>query len=132
MMKKQLSIIFAVLVLTACAAAQLEIPLSHPPGGDDSSRRNDNTNQRILTGVVMDKNDQPIPNAVVYLKNEKNLSVRTFFSQKDGTYRFPQLERNVDYEIYAEIDGKRSDTKTVSQFDNRNAPHVNLRINLNK
>jgi len=80
----------------------------------------------------MDKNDQPIPNAVVYLKNEKTLNVRSFFAQKDGTYRFPQLERNVDYEVYAELDGKRSDTKTVSQFDDRNAPHVNLRINLNK
>jgi len=131
-MNKRLVLLFAVLLLTTCAVAQLEIPLSHPPGGDDSSRRTDNTNQRVLTGVVIDKNDQPIPNAVVYLKNEKNLSVRTFFAQKDGSYRFPQLERNVDYEVYAEIDGKRSDTKTVSQFDNRNAPHVNLRINLNK
>jgi len=76
----------------------------------------------------MDKNDQPIPNAVVYLKNEKTLNVRSFFTQKDGTYRFPQLERNIDYEVYAESGGKRSDTKTVSQFDDRTAPHINLRI----
>ncbi len=130
-MKKQLSLLFAVLVLAACALAQLSIPLSHPPN-DDSPRKTGNSNQRVLTGVVMDKNDQPIPSAVVYLKNEKTLNVRTYFAQKDGTYRFPQLERNVDYEVYAEIDGKRSDTKTVSQFDDRTAPHVNLRINLNK
>jgi Carboxypeptidase regulatory-like domain len=130
-MKKQLSLLFAVLVVAACAVAQLSIPLSHPPS-DDSPKRTGNSNQRVLTGVVMDKSDQPIPNAVVYLKNEKTLNVRSYFAQKDGTYRFPQLENNVDYEVYAEIDGKRSDTKTVSQFDNRTAPHVNLRINLNK
>jgi len=130
-MNKQLTLCCAILLTAACAAAQIQIPLSHPPG-DDAGRTAAQTNQRVLMGVVTDKNDQPIPNAVVYLKNEKTLNVRTFFAQKDGSYRFPQLERNVDYEVYAEIDGKRSDTKTVSQFDDRAAPHVNLKINLNK
>ncbi len=125
-MKKSLNILFLFFLLLSCGAWQLQIPLSQSPH-DDSDKKT-RVNQRVLTGVVMDKDDQPIPNAVVYLKNEKTLNVRTFFAQKDGTYRFPQLERNVDYEVYAELDGKRSDTKTVSQFDDRNAPHVNLRI----
>jgi len=130
-MKKLLSLLSLSLVLLSCGAWQLQIPLSGPTPNDDSGKKA-RVNQRVLTGVVMDKNDQPVANAVVYLKNEKTLNVRTFFAQKDGTYRFPQLERNVNYEVYAELDGKRSDTKTVSQFDDRNAPHVNLRINLNK
>ena len=130
-MNKPLSVLFVSFVLLACGAWQLQIPLSQSPHNDDTDKKA-RVNQRVLTGVVMDKNDQPIPNAVVYLKNEKTLNVRTYFAQKDGTYRFPQLERNVDYEVYAELDGKRSDTKTVSQFDDRNAPRVNLRINLNK
>lgn len=118
-------------VLMSCGAWQLQIPLGQQSSNDDSGKKT-RVNQRVLTGVVMDKNDQPVPNAVVYLKNEKTLNVRTFFAQKDGTYRFPQLERNVDYEVYAEMNGKRSDTKTVSQFDDRNAPRVNLRINMDK
>jgi len=130
-MKKRLFLLCLGSFLVSCAAAQLQIPLSQAPKGDDSGKKARN-DQRILTGIVMDKNDQPIPNAVVYLKNEKTLNVRSFFTQKDGTYRFPQLERNVDYEVYAELDGKRSDTKTVSQFDDRTAPRINLRINLNK
>lgn len=130
-MKKPLSALFLSFVLLSCGAWQLQIPLGQSSPNDDSGKKA-RVNQRVLTGVVMDKNDQPIPNAVVYLKNEKTLNVRTFFAQTDGTYRFPQLERNVDYEVYAELDGKRSDTKTVSQFDDRNTPHVNLRINLNK
>lgn len=130
-MKKLLSLLTLSWILLSCGAWQLQIPLGQKSAPDDSGTKA-RVNQRVLTGVVMDKSDQPIPNAVVYLKNEKTLSVRTFFAQKDGTYRFPQLERNVDYEVYAELDGKRSDTKTVSQFDDRNAPHINLRINLNK
>jgi hypothetical protein len=118
-------------ILTLSAVGQLQIPLSQRAPGDEPGTKK-NVNQRVLTGSVLDKNDQPIPNAVVYLKNEKTLNVRTFFAQKDGTYRFPQLERNIDYEVYAEFDGKRSPTKTVSQFDDRNAPHINLKIDLNK
>lgn len=129
-MKKLLGLFAFSVVLTLPAAAQLQIPLSQRPPDEPGTKKN--INQRVLTGSVLDKNDQPIANAVVYLKNEKTLSVRTFFAQNDGTYRFPQLERNVDYEVYAELNGKRSDTKTVSQFDDRSAPHINLRINLNK
>jgi hypothetical protein len=129
---KKLSLPFFVILLSlSCAAWQLSIPLSQP-SHDDSGKHGAPPAQRTLTGTVMDKNDQPIPEAVVYLKNQKTLNVRTFFAQKDGTFRFPQLERNVDYEVYAEVNGKRSDTKTVSQFDDRSAPRVNLRINLNK
>ena len=54
------------------------------------------------------------------------------FAQADGGYRFPQLALNTDYEVYAEKDGKRSDTKTVSQFDDRFTPTINLRIDLSK
>lgn len=130
-MKKLLKLWPVACLLLLCGAWQIQIPLSQSPPGDDSGKKVRN-NQRVLTGVVMDKDDQPLVNAVVYLKNEKTLNVRSFFTQKDGTYRFPQLERNVDYEVYAEFDGKRSDKKTVSQFDDRTAPHLNLRINLNK
>jgi hypothetical protein len=128
---KKLFILLSASIALNCAAWQLQIPLGQSPSGDDSGKKVRN-NQRVLTGMVTDKNDQPIPNAVVYLKNEKTLNVRSFFTQQDGTYRFPQLERNIDYLVYAELDGKRSDTKTVSQFDDRNTPRVNLKINLNK
>ncbi len=131
-MKKLFRILSLCLAVAACSAWQLQIPLTQHPPNDDSGQKNPRTNQRVLTGVVMDKADQPLPNAVVYLKNEKTLTVRTFFAQKDGSYRFPQLERNIDYEVYAELNGKRSETKTVSQFDDRTAPHINLHIDLSK
>ena len=130
-MKKFFAAILVVFVSLGCAAWQLEIPLSQRPPSDNPGKKG-RPITRTLTGTVFDKSDQPISEAVVYLKNQKTLSVKTFIASKDGTYRFPQLDRNIDYEVYAEKDGKRSNSKTVSQFDDRSSPIVNLRIDVNR
>ena len=83
---------------------------------------------RILVGFVTDKASNPIPQALVYLKNTKTQSVKTFIAENDGSYRFHQLSTNIDYEIHAEKDGKRSDTKTLSSFDTRPQARINLKI----
>lgn len=117
-------------VLASCASAQLTLPL----GGASSepSPKRTKPTSKTLTGTVTDKSDHPLPGAIVYLKNMKTMAVKSFFAQKDGTYRFPQLSLNTDYEVFAEKDGKKSDTKTVSQFDDRFNPTLHLRINLDK
>ena len=99
---------------------------------DDNAQSATHFTSRILTGTVLDKSDKPIREAVVYLKNTKTLAMKTYISQNDGTYRFPELSLNVDYEVYAEKDGKKSNTKTLSQFDDREKPNLNLQIDPNK
>lgn len=130
-MTKIFRLLALLLVSATCFAWQLQIPLSQRPQSEPGPKAGRNT-ARTLTGTVLDKDDRPVPKAVVYLKNKKTLAVKTFFAQPDGTFRFPQLDRNTDYELYAEIDGHRSDSKSLSQFDDRAAPNVNLRIDLNK
>ena len=98
-------------------------------GTGGTSAKKTRPTSKMLTGSVLDKSDQPVPGAVVYLKNMKTLAVKSFFAQKDGTYRFPQLALNTDYEIYAEKDGKKSDTKSVSQFDDRSQVYIVLKVN---
>jgi carboxypeptidase family protein len=83
---------------------------------------------RSLTGHVINRQDQPIAKAIVYLKNTKSLVVKTYISDPDGSYRFPALSPNVDYEVYAEANGARSDTKTLSAFDSRKQANITLRI----
>ena len=83
---------------------------------------------RLLTGRVIDKQDAPLPNAIVYLANTRTRAVKTFIVGQDGNYRFPALSPNVDYEVYAQYEGHKSDTKTVSQFDSRSQVNINLRI----
>ena len=109
----------------ACSA-QLQIPL----GGTspDNNKKPTRITSRTLTGTVSDKSYKPIAEAVVYLKNTKTLAVKTYIAQNDGTYRFPELSLNADYELYAEKNGKKSKVKTVSQFDDREKPNINLQI----
>lgn len=85
---------------------------------------------RNLVGFVFDKSDKPLPNAIVYIKNTKTLSVRTFIADGEAAYRFHALSPNVDYEVWAEFQGKKSDTKTLSSFDTRPNPRINLKVNL--
>src|SRR5207253_982381 len=71
---------------------------------------------RLLFGKVLDHQDNPVPNAVVYLTNTRTRAVKTYIVGPDGTYRFPALATGVDYEVYAQYNGHKSDVKSVSQF----------------
>lgn len=83
---------------------------------------------RTLVGRVVDDREQPLQKAIVYLKNTKNLAIKTYISEPDGTFRFSGLAPNIDYEVYAEHEGSRSDSKTLSGFDSRRQVSVTLKI----
>jgi hypothetical protein len=83
---------------------------------------------RTLVGHVLNDREQPLAKAIVYLKNTKNLAIKTYISEPDGTFRFSGLTPNIDYEVYAEHEGARSDTKTLSGFDSRKQVSVTLKI----
>src|SRR5690348_1181479 len=83
------------------------------------AKEKDTTPGRLLTGKVLDRQDNPVPNAIVYLTDTRSRAVKTFIVGENGLYRFPALATNVDYEIYAQANGKSSDTKRMSQFDDR-------------
>ncbi|HTS57007.1 MAG TPA: carboxypeptidase-like regulatory domain-containing protein [Terriglobales bacterium] len=85
---------------------------------------------RMLTGKVLDKHDNPVVNSVVYLSNTRTHAITSYIVGPDGFYQFPQLSPNVDYEVYAQFQGHKSDTKTVSQFDDRKQVNIVLRIDL--
>jgi len=84
---------------------------------------------RLLYGKVLDPQDNPLPDAVVYVTNTRTRAVKTYIVGPDGTYRFPALSTAVDYEVYAQYNGHKSDTKSVSQFDDRSQVYVDLKVN---
>jgi hypothetical protein len=84
---------------------------------------------RLLLGKVLDAKDSPVPDAVVYLTNTRTRAVKTYIVSQDGTYRFPALSYATDYEVYAQYKGRKSDTKSVSQFDDRSQVYIDLRVN---
>ena len=83
---------------------------------------------RLLFGKVLDPQDNPLPDAVVYLTNTRTRAVKTYIVGQEGTYRFPALSTAIDYEVYAQYKGKKSASKSVSQFDDRSQVYIDLKI----
>ena len=110
-----------VLVVGTLMLVLLAVPISY-------AKAKDTTPGRLLTGKVLDKQDNPVTDAVVYVTDTRTRAVKTYIVGADGTYRFPALATNVDYEIYAQSSGKTSDTKRMSQFDDRKVVDITLRI----
>lgn len=91
-------------------------------------QKKDKAQGRLLYGKVLDQQDNPVIDAIVYLTNTRTHAVKTYIVGQDGTYRFPGLS-TVDYEVYAQSNGRKSDTKSVSQFDDRPQVYVDLKVN---
>ena len=88
----------------------------------------DPTLPRNLAGTVYDQEKRAVPGAVVYLKNMRNLAVVTYITGDDGSYRFNNLSPEIDYEVRAEHEGRKSQTKSLSSFDSHKEPRIDLRL----
>src|SRR5438309_9171934 len=114
---KKTCVVAIVLLLVGLASAEPYKDKDKPP-----------STGRLLLGKVLDRQDNPLPNAVVYLTNNRTRAVKTYIVGPDGTYRFPALTTSVDYEVYAQYEGRKSDVKSVSQFDDRSQVYIDLKI----
>ncbi|MBS1814311.1 MAG: carboxypeptidase regulatory-like domain-containing protein [Acidobacteria bacterium] len=83
---------------------------------------------RTVHGKVTEKGGGPVKGAVVHLKDLRALSQKSFITPEDGTFRFGQLNTNSDYEVWAEIDGKKSSVKRISSFEAKNTFEISLTI----
>jgi hypothetical protein len=120
-MKLRLRWLLAVLTLAGCVCTVVAQDTKHE------------AQLRTVRGVVVDKSsDNPVPAAVVFLKNTRTNAVRSYIADDQGNYRFSGLDPNVDYEIHAEKDGAKSATRTVSSFDNKKEIVINLKIEKKK
>ena len=120
-----LLIVLSLVILSAPVFSTSVLAAPAPQFGGSSKQ--DKT--RLLTGKVLDGGDNPLPDAVVYLTNTRTRSVKTYIVGPDGAYRFPGLQPSIDYEVYAQYNNRKSHTKTVSQFDDRQQVYISLKIN---
>jgi hypothetical protein len=122
-LKKALAVaaIFAMSVAILSTSALASAPYGAP-------YKDKEPQSKVLLGKVLDAGDNPLAGAVVYLTNTRTRAVKTYIAGKDGDYRFPGLTENTDYEVYAQYQGHKSDTKSLSQFDSRATVSVNLKI----
>jgi hypothetical protein len=78
-----------------------------------------NLGQRVVNGVVLDASSNAVSGATVFLKNTKTKTIRSYTSTEGGKFRFAQVNMSDDYDLWAEKDGKKSASKTISSWDTR-------------
>ena len=84
--------------------------------------------EKSISGIVTDAGGNPVPGAVVQLKNLKTLQVRSFIAKETGEYMFMGLPLDADYELKADSNGKSSPTRTLSSLDSRTEVKINLQL----
>ena len=118
------------LLLWSCALLAL---LSGIAAAQDSKQEaKKEARLRSVLGVVTDKSDKPVVNAIVFLKNLRTNVVISHFSDAQGNYRFTGLDPNADYELRAEVGGEKSASRTISSLDSRKEMSLNLKIDRKK
>lgn len=114
-------------ILTAIVAGALLLPVV-PAMAQGRKDKNEDAKTRSVQGVVIDAKDNPIDGAVVQLKDTRTLQIRSFITRTNGQYHFHGLNREIDYELQANHDGKSSDNRRLSSFDSRRQAVMNLKI----
>ena len=128
-MKRMFLIACGVLLLGALAAAQYTPGPKGGSTGPPPPEKQKGLQLRSVSGRVTGGEDAPLKDAIVYIKNTRTLAVKTYIADDAGKYQFNALLPSVDYEIFAESKGKKSDTRTLSSFDSRKDVTFNLKIN---
>src|SRR3954452_7521325 len=126
-MRRLLAIGCGALLLAGLAAAQYT-PGQGGSTGPPPPEKQKGPQLRSVNGRVTGGEDAPLKDAIVYIKNTRTLAVKTYIADDAGKYQFNALLPSVDYEIFAESKGKKSDTRTLSSFDSRKDVTINLRI----
>ena len=123
-MKLPLSSMAAGVLLLAVSAGVL--PVGNRWGAPKAQAQN--LGQRVVMGSVVDADSSLVPGAVVFLRNTKTKSIRSYTSSKDGRFRFAQVNMTDEYDLWAEKEGRKSATKTVSSWDTRKEFETELKI----
>jgi len=96
------------------------------------AQKNKEPSTRSVSGIVTGPDQKPLVGAVVQLTDTKTKNVRSFYTQDNGEYHFNELSPDIDYELMAMYQGATSKTKTLSVFDSRKKPVINLQLNPKK
>lgn len=115
-----------VMALAAPAFAILILGLFTALNAPDA--RAQNMGERTVTGTVVDGATNPVQGATVFLKNQKSKTIRSFTSLANGHFSFAQVNKAEDFDLWTEKDGKKSEVKTVSSWDERAQFVTELRL----
>ncbi|MFN0165159.1 MAG: carboxypeptidase-like regulatory domain-containing protein [Bryobacteraceae bacterium] len=109
-------------------ALTLWLCLAGTAGAEDKKKKEAEARLRTVSGHVFDPAENPVSGAVVQMKNAKTLQIRSYITKEDGSFFFGGLDPDIDYTFRAEHQGMGSAQRTLSSFDSRKKPTVNLKL----
>jgi hypothetical protein len=87
---------------------------------------------RAVRGSVKDQGGHVLAGAVVQIQNTTSHNIRSYITQKDGTYYFEELSPSVSYQLRATYRGIVGPVKTLSKFDSRTLATIDLTTHLDR
>ena len=127
---KLLGVFVLFLLATGLLCAQ-HTDLSTQPAtvcGNDMPKNSKPSKFRIIQGIVKDKGDNPVPGAIVQLKDLRTSKVVAFATKDDGKFAFRDLRLDVNYELLAKHEGLETPVKKVTIYDTRNQVIINFKL----
>lgn len=115
-------IVFAVMA-TGILTLGPEPGLIEPP-----TAQAQNFGSRTVSGIVVDANSNPVSGAIVFLRNQKTKTIRSYTSTAKGSFYFAQVSMVEDFDLWAEKGKQKSAMKTVSSWDSRKEFATELKL----
>ena len=115
---RNVSLAFISMLALPATLAWIQVPAAHAQAAEI----------RGLTGDVTDKAGNKLKGAVVHLKDTRSLAQRSYITADDGAFRFGQLSTTADYEVWADLGGRKTPSKSISSFDSKKSVEVSLKM----
>ncbi len=114
------SLVFLAAACLLCA--QQPAPQDHPAAtfSNDMPKNSKPSKLRTILGTVKDQADNPVPGAIVQLKDLRTSKVVDFATKDDGKFLFRDLRLDVNYELVAKHGDLAAAPKKVTIYDTRN------------
>ena len=98
------------------------------PAVGQTKKKKDEPATRDLKGTISLPDGSPANGAVVQLRDTATQQIRSYIAKEDGSYHFASLKTDGTYQVRSEKDAMTADWKTLSAFDNRREPVINLKL----
>ncbi len=85
---------------------------------------------RNLSGTVTDPEHEPLKGAVVEVENQTTHSVVSYITNETGRNSFKRLSGDTDYSIWATFRGHQTKPRTLSFFDTKPNPTLDIVVHL--
>lgn len=86
--------------------------------------------ERVVSGTVTDRHNEPLAGAIVQVHSENVLTVISYITDRNGQYVFKHLNADDDYDLFATYRGYRSKARRLSKFDSHMSKQFHLVIKM--